>query len=87
MPSGPAMTGGPAAPDSGAKGCGMKRFVLVSALGGAIMVGGYAAFEALFFNVNQAVASVPFNCLQWAGGVAAAAALFPAARAVERALR
>jgi uncharacterized membrane protein len=65
----------------------MKRFVLASILGGAIMVGGYAAFESLFFNVNQALASVPLNCIQWAGSVVAAAALFPAARAIEKTLR
>jgi uncharacterized membrane protein len=64
-----------------------KRFVLASILGGAIMVGGYALFEAFFFNINQALASVPFNCIQWAGGVAAATALFPAARIVEKTMR
>ncbi|MDR0518628.1 MAG: ECF transporter S component [Clostridiales Family XIII bacterium] len=65
---------------------GMKRFTLASVLGGAMMVGGYALFESMFFNVNQAIASVPFNCVQWAGGVIAAAALFPAVRAVEKSL-
>jgi uncharacterized membrane protein len=66
---------------------GLKRFILASILGGAIMVGGYALFETLFFNLNQAIVTVPFNCVQWAGGVAAAAALFPAVRAVDRALK
>jgi uncharacterized membrane protein len=65
----------------------MKRFALAAILGGAVMVCGYAAFETLFFNANQALASVPFNCIQWAGGVAAAVALFPAVRAAERSLR
>jgi uncharacterized membrane protein len=64
-----------------------KRFVLASALGGAIMVGGYALFETFFFNANQALAAIPFNCIQWAGGVLAATALFPSARAVERILK
>jgi uncharacterized membrane protein len=68
----------------GASRSGLARFVLASVIGGAIMVGGYALFEAFFFNVNQALAGAPFNCVQWAGGVAAAAALYPAARAVEK---
>jgi uncharacterized membrane protein len=65
----------------------LKRFILSSALGGAIMVGGYAIFEAFFFNINQAIAAIPFNCIQWAGGVAVAAALFPAVKAAEKSLR
>ncbi|MDR3224776.1 MAG: ECF transporter S component [Clostridiales Family XIII bacterium] len=65
----------------------MKRFVLASVLGGAIMVGGYAIFEAIAFTPYQAIAAVPFNCIQWAGGVIAAAALFPAVKVVERSLR
>jgi uncharacterized membrane protein len=66
---------------------GLKRFILASILGGAIMVGGYAIFEAIFFNLNQAMATVPFNCVQWAGGVAAALALFPAVRAADKAMK
>jgi uncharacterized membrane protein len=65
----------------------LKRFVLASALGGAIMVGGYAIFEALAFTPYQAIASIPFNCIQWAGGVIAAIALFPAVKAAEKSLR
>jgi uncharacterized membrane protein len=64
----------------------LRRFILASVLGGAIMVGGYALFEVFFFNGNQALAGVPFNCIQWAGGVVAASALFPAVRAVGRTL-
>ncbi|MDR1043361.1 MAG: ECF transporter S component [Clostridiales Family XIII bacterium] len=70
-----------------AKRGGLKRFILASILGGAIMVGGYAIFETLFFNLNQALVTIPLNCVQWAGGVAAATALYPAARAVDRALK
>jgi uncharacterized membrane protein len=73
--------------DNLSKRGGLKRFVLASILGGAIMVVGYAVFEALFFNLNQALAFVPFNCMQWAAGVAAATALFPAVRAAGRALK
>jgi uncharacterized membrane protein len=65
----------------------LKRFVLASILGGAIMVGGYAIFEAFLFNMNQAIASVPFNCIQWAGGVVAAVVLFPAVKTAEKSLR
>lgn len=56
---------------------GFTRFVLAAILGGAIMAGGYAAFETALFNVNQAIASAPFNIVQWVCGVAAAAALYP----------
>ncbi|MDR1815833.1 MAG: ECF transporter S component [Clostridiales Family XIII bacterium] len=57
---------------------GAGRFVLTAILGGAIMVGGYAGFEAVLFNANQALAAIPFNCIQWAGGVIVASALYPA---------
>jgi uncharacterized membrane protein len=63
-----------------------KRFALAAVLGGGIMTGGYAVFESLFFNVNQALASVPFNMVQWAGGALAAIVLFPAVKTVGRAL-
>jgi uncharacterized membrane protein len=75
------------APKEGAPRGGMKRFILASVIGGAIMVGGYAIFEMFFFNINQALAAVPFNCIQWIGGVAAAIALFPAVRIIEKTLR
>jgi uncharacterized membrane protein len=90
---GAAKDSGAAEPDGAAKGPAgkvatgrgdLKRFILAAVVGGAIMVGGYAVFEAFFFNVNQALAAIPFNCIQWAGGVAVAVALFPAARVVER---
>jgi len=57
---------------------GLPRFLIASAIGGAIMVAGYAAFEILLFNVNQALASLPFNGVQWVCGVAAAIAFYPA---------
>jgi uncharacterized membrane protein len=55
-----------------------KRFLSGSIIAGAVMVAGYAVFEGFFFNLNQALAAIPFNAVQWAGGVAAAAALYPA---------
>jgi hypothetical protein len=51
------------------------------------MVGGYFIFEALFFNMNQALVSVLWNCIQWAGGVVAAMALYPVVSTVERTIR
>jgi uncharacterized membrane protein len=62
---------------------GFSRFLAGSAAGGAIMLAGYALFEAAFFSPAQALASVPFNGIQWAGGVAAACALYPALRRVK----
>jgi uncharacterized membrane protein len=84
---GDAMTTGAALSGNPARRGGLLRFILAAALGGAIMVGGYALFEASFFNFAQAVGSVPFNCIQWVGGVAVATALFPAVRIVERTLK
>jgi len=57
---------------------GFPRFAVAAVIGGAIMVGGYAAFETVLFNVNQALAAIPFNCVQWAGGVIVALVLYPA---------
>jgi uncharacterized membrane protein len=65
---------------------GLSRFVLASVVGGAIMVAGYAAFEATFFNLNQALAAIPFNVIQWAGGVIVASALYPAVKTISRAI-
>ena len=56
---------------------GFVRFLIASAVGGAIMVGGYAAFEAAMFNVNHALAGAPFNMIQWVCGVAVASAFYP----------
>jgi uncharacterized membrane protein len=72
---------------AGGRSAGLARFILASVLGGAIMVGGYALFETFFFNMNQALAAIPFNCIQWAGGVAAAAALYPAIKSATKNLR
>ncbi|MDR3364041.1 MAG: ECF transporter S component [Clostridiales Family XIII bacterium] len=65
---------------------GFRRFVIASAIGGAIMVGGYAAFESVLFNTNQAIASIPFNAIQWVAGVAVAAALYPAVARIKKTL-
>ncbi|MDR0851486.1 MAG: ECF transporter S component [Clostridiales Family XIII bacterium] len=61
-------------------------FVLAAVIGGAIMTFGYAVFEATFFNINQALAAIPFNAIQWVGGVVVATVLYPAVKAISRAL-
>ncbi|MBD5559993.1 MAG: hypothetical protein HDQ87_06500 [Clostridia bacterium] len=48
--------------------------------GGAVMTAGYGLFEWLLFDAAYALASLPFNLLQWAGSVLAAGALYEAAR-------
>ena len=68
------------------RSAGFGRFLASAVIGGAIMVGGYAAFETALFNLNQAMVSVPFNLIQWVCGVAVAAAFYPAVPRVKRSL-
>jgi len=63
---------------------GFARFLVASIIGGAIMVGGYAAFETVLFNVNQALAGLPFNGVQWVCGVAVAIAFYPAVPRIKK---
>jgi len=63
------------------------RFIVASAVAGAVMVFGYALFEALFFNFNQALAGIAQNSIQWVACVLIAAVCFPAVKAVERFLK
>jgi len=63
---------------------GFPRFFMASAIGGAIMVCGYGGFDIVLFNVNQALAGLPFNSAQWVLGVAAALALFPAVTRIKK---
>jgi uncharacterized membrane protein len=56
---------------------GFARFMCGCVVGGFIMVAGYAAFEAIYFNFNQALAGLPFNAAQFAAGITAAAVLHP----------
>lgn len=62
------------------------RFLIASIVGGAIMVAGYAIFEMFFFNLNQAIATIPFNAIQWGGGVVVAVALYPAVVRIKQAI-
>jgi len=63
-----------------------RRFLTTAIIGGAIMTFGYAAFDTAFFNFNQALAAIPFNLVQWAAGVAVAAAFYPAVPRIKRSL-
>ena len=63
---------------------GLARFFIASVTGGAIMVAGYAAFEIVLFNVNQALAALPFNGVQWICGVAVAIAFYPAVTRIRK---
>lgn len=58
-------------------------FMVASAACGAVMVAGYFLFDYLFMGFAYALPSLSFNCIQWAGCVAAAGALFPVVRRVE----
>jgi len=54
-----------------ARGSGsfLNRMIAV-AIGGAIMPAGYFLYESILFGPALAAASVPFNLIQYAGGVA-----------------
>lgn len=58
------------------KNAKLPRFVLACVLGGAIMVVGYGVFEIFAFGWAYAIGALPFNLIQWAAGVAVAAALY-----------
>jgi uncharacterized membrane protein len=58
---------------------GFARFTVAALVSGLVMVIGYFVFEALFFNINQAMVSAPFNLLQLVCGIVVALALYPAA--------
>lgn len=50
------------------------------AVGGAVMTAGYFAFELLMFDSAYALASLPFNLIQWGGSLLAAAVFYEPAR-------
>ena len=69
------------------------RFIIASIIGGAIMVGGYAAFDVALLSIGQpfvnfslAIAAIPFNMIQWAAGVAVAAAVYPVIPRIKRSI-
>lgn len=53
-----------------------SMFVLACITGGAIMVAGYGLYEWLCFGWAYAITTIPFNLIQWAGGVIGAVALY-----------
>lgn len=52
------------------------KFLFASIIGGAVMVAGYGAYEYFVFGAAYALASLPFNLIQWCGGVAIALLLY-----------
>lgn len=58
------------------KNAKLPKFVLACVVGGAIMTVGYGLFELAAFGWAYAIGTLPFNLLQWAAGVAVAAALY-----------
>ena len=52
------------------------RFVFASVAGGAIMAAGYGVYEIFVFGTVYALTSLPFNLIQWGGGVAVALLLY-----------
>jgi uncharacterized membrane protein len=59
-----------------------SRFVVACVAGGAIMVAGYGLYEYLFFGAGVAAASLPFNLIQWAGGVIIALPLYKVVKSI-----
>lgn len=53
------------------------RYLSACMLGGLIMTAGYALYELALFGTAYAVASIPYNLIQWVGSTAVAAVLYP----------
>jgi uncharacterized membrane protein len=66
---------------------GLVRYIAAAVAGGAVMVAGYALYEAAVFDWTYALAAIPFNCLQWGGSVAISAALYRAVRKVRETVK
>ncbi|MDD4798477.1 MAG: ECF transporter S component [Clostridia bacterium] len=64
-----------------------SRFALACLVGGAIMVSGYAIFEFFAFGKAYMLTSIGFNCLQWAGSLMIALALYKAFMRVRKIYR
>jgi len=58
----------------------LPRYILACVLGGAVMVAGYGVYEWVMFDAAYAVASLPFNLVQWAGSVIMASVLYGAVK-------
>ena len=55
-------------------------------VGGAIMTAGYGLYELAFFGSAYALAALPFNLIQWAGGAGVGIILYPVVVQVSKAL-
>jgi hypothetical protein len=53
------------------------RYIIACLLGGAVMTLGYGLYELFLFGTGYALASLPANLIQWAGGSAIGIALLP----------
>lgn len=60
-------------------------YAAACALGGAIMLVGYALYETMVFGFPVAIANAVPNLFQWGGSLAAALILFPVAKRVRQA--
>ena len=71
-----------------------RLYLTAAIIGGAIMVCGYALFDIAMLSISQdavnyslALATIWFNLVQWALGVAVAAAFFPAVYRIKKSLK
>jgi uncharacterized membrane protein len=62
----------------------MPFYILGCIAGGAVMTGGYAVFEALFFDTYYMLSMLPFNLVQWAGCVAFALIFYTVANNISK---
>ncbi len=60
----------------------VKRYLLACVVAGAIMTAGYTLYEYAIVGALYANISFYMNLIQWAAGVAAAMAFYPAARRI-----
>ena len=63
---------------------GFGRFTLAALLGGAVMLTGYFAYEAVLLGAPTALIGAAFNVVQYVGSVVAACALYPALRSATK---
>jgi uncharacterized membrane protein len=67
-----------------ARGGAFHRYLLACIAGGAVVTVGYGLFEWFYFDRFYAMTSLPFNVIQWAGGVIGAAACYALVRRFAR---
>lgn len=57
-------------------------YFLASVAAGAVMASGYTLYEYLLFGQSVITITIPFNIIQWLGGVGIAMLFYPAARMI-----